>query len=108
MSEQAWSRLIDEHPIGHGLDSFRASFNLICAGIGGDLDHLDLEDAQDLTSSLLTALQILPITRLLRSKSGRSTVRSDLLRIISAVASDSFDFNRIKPLLKVANFGEDT
>ncbi|KAK1146148.1 hypothetical protein N8T08_003238 [Aspergillus melleus] len=102
MSEQACSRLIDEHPIGHGLDSFRASFNSICAGIGGDLDRLDLEDAQDLTSSLLTALQLLPITRLLRSKSGRSTVRSDLLRLISAVASDGFDFNRIKPLLKVA------
>ena len=54
---------------------------------------------QDLASSLLSALQILPVTRVLHSKTGRDTLRSDLLRLISAVASDDFDVDRIKPLL---------
>lgn len=55
---------------------------------------------QDLAFSLLTALQILPAARLLPSKSG-GTVRNDLVRLISAVASIDFDVERIKPLLKI-------
>ncbi len=35
---------------------------------------------------------------LLLSKTGRGTLQSDLLRLISAIASDDFDFDRIKPL----------
>jgi hypothetical protein len=56
---------------------------------------------QDLASSLLTALQVLPAARLLPSNSG-GIVRSDLLRLISAVASNDFDLERIKPLLKIS------
>jgi hypothetical protein len=59
-------------------------------------------DVQDLASSLLSALQILPATRLLTSKRGRGTLRSDLLRLISAVASADFDFDRVRRLLKSA------
>lgn len=54
---------------------------------------------QDLASSLLTALQILPAARLLPSNS-RGIVRSDLLRLISAFTSNDFHHERIKPLLK--------
>lgn len=56
---------------------------------------------QDLASSLLTALQILPAARLLPSNSG-GIIRSDLLRLISSVASNDFDLGRIKPLLKAS------
>ncbi|KAJ6019331.1 hypothetical protein N7522_001398 [Penicillium canescens] len=104
MSDQIRSRLIIENPIGDGLNGFRATFAVICEG--ADLrspdeavDRLKREDMQDLASSLLTALQILPAARLLPSNSG-GIVRSDLLRLISAVASNDFDHERIKPLLK--------
>ncbi|CAG8945741.1 unnamed protein product [Penicillium salamii] len=60
-----------------------------------------IEDVQDLASSLLTALQILPTARLLPSNSG-GIVRSNLLRLISAVAPNDFDLERIKPLLKIS------
>ena len=50
---------------------------------------------------LLTALQILPVARLLPSNS-REIMRSALLQLIYAVASDNIDLDRIKPLLKAA------
>ncbi|KAH7000856.1 hypothetical protein EDB80DRAFT_581085 [Ilyonectria destructans] len=106
MADQARSRVIG-NPIGNGLDAFRSLFNSTCEGrdisrARDTLDQLDQEDVQDLTSSLLLALQILPATRLLPSKTGRGTLRSDLLRLISAVASAEFNFDRVKPLLKSA------
>lgn len=52
-------------------------------------------------TSLLAALQILPITRLLPSKSGPRTLRDDLRKIGSAVSADKFDLDRVQPLLKV-------
>jgi hypothetical protein len=57
---------------------------------------------QDLAFNLLSALQILPAIRLLRSKTGHDTLRNDLLRLISAITSIDFDFDRIKPLLNAA------
>jgi len=59
-------------------------------------------DLQNLTLILLPSLQSLPAAGLLLSKTGRNTIRSDLLRLISAVASDDFDFDQIKSLLIVA------
>ncbi|KAJ5544154.1 hypothetical protein N7494_005433 [Penicillium frequentans] len=106
MSDQRNSRLIIENPIGSGLNVFRTTFTLVCGG--ADLssadqavDRLKREDVQDLAFSLLTALQILPAARLLPSISG-GVIRTDLLRLISAVASNDFDLERIKPLLKVS------
>jgi hypothetical protein len=55
-------------------------------------------DAQEATSALLSALQILPASRHLPSGSG--CIRNDILRLISAAASDHFDFDRTKPLLE--------
>ncbi|KAK7229627.1 hypothetical protein V2G26_001797 [Clonostachys chloroleuca] len=111
MAFQGHSKMIEDNPIGNGLDTFRALFDSICEERGisrsqSALDQLDQEDIQDLASSLLSALQILPVTRLLPSNTGRNTLRSDLLTIISAVASSSFDFDRIKPLLRSALTGE--
>lgn len=53
-------------------------------------------------TSLLAALQILPITRLLPSKSGPRTLRDDLRKISSAASDDEFDFDRVQPLLTAA------
>ncbi|KAJ2892618.1 hypothetical protein MKZ38_009541 [Zalerion maritima] len=50
----------------------------------------------------LFSLQSLAVANLLLSKTGRGTLRSDLMRLISAVASADFDLGGIKPLLKSA------
>ncbi|RYO80894.1 hypothetical protein DL763_008750 [Monosporascus cannonballus] len=114
MMDQAKSKTIKENPIGKALNGFLISFNLICEGRNisyspDALVQLGQEDVQDLASSLLSALQILPVTRLLPSKTNRGALRSDLLRLISAVASDNFDFDRIRPLLNavLANSPDD-
>lgn len=49
---------------------------------------------------MLSTLQSLSVAALLPSKLGNKTLRNDILRLISAVASDDFDFGRITPLLK--------
>ncbi|KAJ5215349.1 uncharacterized protein N7498_001756 [Penicillium cinerascens] len=106
MSDQTRLRFIIENPIGNGLNGFRTTFTSICEGADlrsaeDAVDQLKREDVQDLAFSLLTALQVLPAARLLPSNSG-GVVRSDLLRLISAVASNDFDLERIKPLLKIS------
>ncbi|EXK78558.1 hypothetical protein FOQG_16775 [Fusarium oxysporum f. sp. raphani 54005] len=107
MADQPRSRVIKENPIGKGLNAFRASFNSICEAEStlcppDALDQLDQEDIQNLVLDLLSALRSLTAVRLLRSKTGHGTLRSDLLRLISAAASDDFDYDRVKPLLKAA------
>ncbi|KAH6988793.1 serine/threonine-protein kinase Sgk2 [Ilyonectria sp. MPI-CAGE-AT-0026] len=107
MADQSWSKIIEKHPIGKGLDAFRASFNSICEDGSilcspDALGQLDQEDIQNLVLDLLSALRNLPAIRFLRSKTGHGTLRSDLLRLISAVASADFDFDRVKPLLTSA------
>lgn len=46
------------------------------------------------------ALQRLRISRLLHSKTPRKNLLDDLLRLVSAVNSDEFDLDLVKPLLK--------
>lgn len=121
MTTQTRSRLIVENPIGSGLDGFRSAFALICGGtdlrsFDEAFDQLEREgrtkafivclelanstlDVQDLASSLLTSLQVLPAARLLPSLHG-GPIRGDLLRLTSAVASNDFDLERMKPLLR--------
>ncbi|KAH7025306.1 uncharacterized protein B0I36DRAFT_417596 [Microdochium trichocladiopsis] len=107
MADQARSQIIKENPIGKGLDAFRASFSLICEGASvpctpDSLGSLDHEELQNLTLDLLLALQSLRISRLLRSSGSGKNLLSDLSRLNSAVNSDDFDLNRIKPLLNAA------
>ncbi|KAM7182691.1 hypothetical protein V8F33_014103 [Rhypophila sp. PSN 637] len=107
MADQARSEIIKDNPIGKGLDNFRSSFNLACKNqtilsTPDSLRKLGNEDLRNLTLLLLLSLQSLPAAGLLLSKTGRTTIRSDLLRLISAVTSDVFDFDRIKPLLIIA------
>ncbi|OBS20584.1 hypothetical protein FPOA_06941 [Fusarium poae] len=107
MADQPRSTVIKENPIGKGLNAFRSSFNSLCEAEStlcppDALDQLDQEDIQNLVLDLLSALRSLPAVRFLRSKTGHGTLRSDLLRLISAAASNDFDYDRIKPLLKAA------
>ncbi|KAK7420129.1 hypothetical protein QQZ08_010543 [Neonectria magnoliae] len=111
MADQLRSKVIKDNPIGKGLDAFRALFSSICEGanISSTLDALEQlgqEDLQNLVLFLLSTLQILPAARLLRSNSGGRNLLSDILKLTSALNSDDFDLDRIKPLLKSAITGD--
>ncbi len=59
-------------------------------------------DVQNVALDLLSALQSLRASRLLRSSGSSKNLFSDLSRLNSAVNSDDFDLDRIKPLLTAA------
>ncbi|KAH8746941.1 serine/threonine-protein kinase Sgk2 [Diaporthe sp. PMI_573] len=106
MTDQPRSKVIKDNPIGKGLDAFRASFNSTCQvqsipSSPDSLGRLGHDKLQNIALVLLSTLQILPAARLLRSSGGR-TLFSELPRLNSAITSDDFDFDRIKPLLNVA------
>ncbi|KAH6869569.1 hypothetical protein B0T10DRAFT_418334 [Thelonectria olida] len=111
MGGQPQSKIIEDNPIGNGLDAFRASFNSICKGAGisctpDALDQLGQEDLQNLIIDLLLALQSLRISRLLRSTGSGKNLLSDLSRLNAAINLDDFDLDRIKPLLRLTLAGE--
>ncbi|KAI1209567.1 uncharacterized protein F4807DRAFT_97196 [Annulohypoxylon truncatum] len=103
MAEQVRSEIIRNNPIGKGLETFLASFNSLCES--KDIPYsrlafnqLDDEDLQNVILDLLLALQQLKVSRLLRFDS--KTLLTDLSRLTSVVASNNFDFDRVKPLLR--------
>ncbi|EGO61465.1 hypothetical protein NEUTE1DRAFT_128057 [Neurospora tetrasperma FGSC 2508] len=107
MTDRPQSEIIREHPIGTGLDAFRASFESVCKDRGISCPALDAvsqlgqQDLQNLAFRLLNTLQILPITSLLRSNTGRGTLQIDLLKRIPALISDdlyNFDSDQFEPL----------
>lgn len=107
MADRPRSKIIEENPIGKGLDALYASFNSVCENrripcTPDALGQLDQEDLQNLTLDLLSALRNIPAIRLLPSKTGRGTLRSDLLRLELSLDSGDLDLDRIKPLLKSA------
>lgn len=63
-------------------------------------------DLQNLTIDLLLALQSLRASRLLRSSGSGKNLFSDLSRLNSAVNSDDFDLDSIKPLLRSVIAGD--
>jgi hypothetical protein len=99
---------------------FRDSFNSLCKDLGvsfsvGGLRHIAHEGMysrlnialfltqlglQNLALDLISALQILPASRILRSNTGNKDFYGDPLRLNSAVHSDDFDIERVTPLLK--------
>uniref|UniRef100_A0A8H7N259 non-specific serine/threonine protein kinase n=1 Tax=Bionectria ochroleuca TaxID=29856 RepID=A0A8H7N259_BIOOC len=107
MTYQGQSKLIEDHPIGNSLDIFRDSFTSLRKDrtifhSADPLAHFTHEDIQNLALDLLSLLRKLPVVLLLQSKTGHGPLRNDLLKLLSAVASDEFDFDRVKPLLKSA------
>ncbi|KAI1466569.1 uncharacterized protein F4812DRAFT_460838 [Daldinia caldariorum] len=102
MTDQNRSEIISNNPIDTNLNSFRLSFDSTCREKGlacspDALGQLDQEDLQNLAFKLLSALQTLPAARLLRSGSGKPLF-SELLRLYTAVGSDDFDYDLVKPL----------
>ncbi|KAI8648265.1 Non-specific serine/threonine protein kinase [Fusarium keratoplasticum] len=81
MRNESQSKVIEDNPIGNGLDAFYL---------------------RNLTLPLLFALQSHTVSGLLLTNTGRGTLRGDLLRLISAAVSDDFNFDHVKPLLKSA------
>lgn len=59
-------------------------------------------DLQKLVLAFLSAAQNLPAARLLPARTGRGSLRSDLLRLELSLDSHDFDPDRVKPLLKTA------
>ncbi|WVO18507.1 hypothetical protein L204_106226 [Cryptococcus depauperatus] len=100
-SDQTRSTIIQEHPIANGLDAFHAfSRPLVTTN---NIDLLSRVDLQEITLSLLSALRVLPVSRVLPSKpSAQYKIRDDILRLNSAASSKDFDFDRIIPLLEAA------
>ena len=120
MANLSRSEVIRSKPIADGLKVFRDSFNSLCEGLGvspsaDGLQRIDHEGMysglymvfslthvglQNLALDLISALQILPASRKLRSNTGNKNLFGDLSRLNSAVNSDDFDIERVIPLLK--------
>ncbi|KAM3548249.1 hypothetical protein ARSEF4850_009525 [Beauveria asiatica] len=80
-------QLIRENRIEDELDNFRSSFKAVCGrrSIPSSAASVELLNSEGLHALL-----------------GNKTIRNDILRLISTVASGDFDFGRITPLLKAA------
>nr|ODO01273.1 hypothetical protein L204_02001 [Cryptococcus depauperatus CBS 7855] len=100
-SDQTRCKIIQDHPIANGLDTFRAlSRPLVTTN---NVSRLSIDNVQYVTLILLAALQFIPVSRLLQSKTSfHYTVRDDILRLSSSALSKDFDFDRIIPLLEAA------
>ena len=59
-------------------------------------------DTHKLVLAFLRAVQNLPAADLLPARTGRGTLRSDLLRLELLLLSDDFDLDCIKPLIRSA------
>jgi len=119
MANLSQSEIIRDKSIGKGLNAFRDSFNAVSGAldISSSLDALHqmgnegnytsvyhivpLTHAgiQNLALDHISALQILPASRLLPSCSGSKNLFSDLSRLNLAVNSDNFDIERVNSLL---------
>lgn len=111
-------QIIEDNPIGRGLDDFRSLFNLPCAP--DVIEQLDQEGKKDdrallqricliadhaalqkVILAFLSAAQNCVAARLLPAAT-RGTLRSDLLRLELSLDSVDFDLNRLKPAIKAA------
>ncbi|GAP89782.1 putative rhodopsin kinase [Rosellinia necatrix] len=107
MADESRSKILKDNPFGKDFDIFRTAFNSTCEKNGlshsrDALGQLGQQDLRKVVSYILIALRGHPASGLLMSKSGRSTLRSDIIRLTSAVVTSDdfdFDFDRIKPLL---------
>ncbi|PNH43637.1 hypothetical protein VD0004_g3862 [Verticillium dahliae] len=102
MVDQHRPKIIEENPIKNGLDSFRASFKAICTSQGISPCPDSLGKLKGDALDLLLALQGCRASRLLRSGGRGKNLFGDLSTLSSAVNSDDFDFDRIKPLFNAS------
>ncbi|KAH8748471.1 hypothetical protein F5883DRAFT_473975 [Diaporthe sp. PMI_573] len=107
MADPLRSKIIEENPIGNGLEAFRALYKSVCKDkripcTPDALGQLGLEDLRKLVLAFLSAAQNFPAARLLPARAVRGTLRSDLLRLELSLDSDDYDLDRVTPLLKAA------
>ncbi|TWU70820.1 hypothetical protein ED733_002107 [Metarhizium rileyi] len=94
MKDQSLMHVVEKHPIGDGLKAFRDSFT------PNAIERLGQEELQNCILILLSALQIHPAARLLRSNNG-SSVFSEISSLNTLITSDDYDLDLIKPLIKI-------
>ncbi|KAF1996945.1 serine/threonine-protein kinase Sgk2 [Amniculicola lignicola CBS 123094] len=104
MTDPSRSAIIKAKPIGHGLNAFRESAQslsqeLEISRLTAVLGRIGSEGIQDHALDLISALQILPASRLLPSGSGGKNLFSDLSRLNLAINAGDFDVGRVIPLL---------
>jgi hypothetical protein len=114
------ANIIAKNPIGNGLDAFHRLFGEKCKDLGisevkqlaetsgtGKLKQslanskLICVAARDLALELILALQSIPLTRVLPSRSGRGTLLGDLSDLVSQIDSGEFDVRSTIPLFEV-------
>ncbi|KAI0468786.1 hypothetical protein F4859DRAFT_488847 [Xylaria cf. heliscus] len=88
---------IQAHPLGAHLNSVCTSFKETAQGL--DLDTVGNEVLRNPALCLLPLLQNHPVSRLLPSRTGCGTLRTDLLRLKVFLDSGELDLNRIRSLL---------
>ncbi|KAM3503168.1 hypothetical protein MY10362_004379 [Beauveria mimosiformis] len=128
MEDTEQLKIIEENPIGHGLDIFRASFTTTCEVKGisctpDALEQLGQEgkrqpqfaqtelsnhnlDVRYLASDLILALRRLRAPLLLRSSCRGNNLLDDLVKLMSEVNSAGYDLGHIKPLLQLILFNK--
>ncbi|KAI0520951.1 hypothetical protein F5B22DRAFT_653373 [Xylaria bambusicola] len=95
--DQHQLEIIQAHSLGIYLDAIRDSLHKV-ARTPTDLDLISTEVLQVITLDLLPTLQSHPLSRQLPSKTGRGTLRTDLLRLEVSFESGELGFRRLRPL----------
>ncbi|KAM3506673.1 hypothetical protein MY11210_007464 [Beauveria gryllotalpidicola] len=111
MDDAEQVKIIEENPIGHGLDVFCASFTTTCENAGipctsDALEQLGQKDVKNLALRLLFTLGQLQAPRLLRSSGRHENLLDDLVRLMSEVNTDGYDLGHIAPLLQLILFNQ--
>ncbi|KAL2158244.1 hypothetical protein VTH06DRAFT_4564 [Thermothelomyces fergusii] len=99
--------VIEQNPIGIGLDAFRASFKSICdtaslSCTSNALQELDEEAFWKLALNFFSALIILPVASLVPAASGHGSLQSDIIQLLPAIQGRVIDAERIEPALRSA------
>ncbi|KAL6700685.1 hypothetical protein J3F84DRAFT_358963 [Trichoderma pleuroticola] len=102
--DQTRRDIIKYNPIGSGLSILRSFFESIChsrsipsAPTPESLDSLSHMDLGLITLVLLSTLQSSPVARILPAWTGRGTLQSDLLHLLSLISQD-LELDRFNPL----------
>ncbi|KAF1996387.1 hypothetical protein P154DRAFT_566129 [Amniculicola lignicola CBS 123094] len=104
MASSSWSDIINTHPIGSGLDAFRASAPPNLQQLQLDINSGEL---RDYVLDLILALQMLPASRQLPSSCDGKNLFGDLARLTQAINSGDFPVSLILPLLKAVLGNDD-
>lgn len=96
---------IQANPIGKHLDRVRMICRSKCEAKGipctpDTLSQLGQDELKTITVELVLSFAGIATTELLRSRTGRGTLRDDVFRLLSEIRADDFELNRTQPLLE--------